>query len=328
MILKATTKAINEAAAHLKRGKLVAFPTETVYGLGADATNEQAVKAIFAAKNRPLNNPLIVHVRDLRTAKKFASFSQTALKLGKAYWPGPLTLVLPQRAESGLAKQVSGSGTTIALRIPQSKVARALLECCDFPIAAPSANRSGHVSPTRAQHVADDLGDNVALILDDGPCQWGLESTVIDVTSPNPIVLRSGAIATKTIEHMLGQSLSHEPQFPKNGELQQRSPGMLESHYAPKATLRLNARTVNKGEGLLAFGPKPLQHDGPIINLSQAADLTEAAANLYAAMRVLDQARIQTIAVMPIPDHGLGEAINDRLRRAAAPRHEYHANSR
>ena len=318
MIFKATTEAINKAAHLLRQGELVAFPTETVYGLGADATNDDAVKAIFAAKSRPNNNPLIVHVKNLAMAEEFAEFTSEAHRLATAFWPGPLTLVLAKKENTTLSPAVTPNQTTIALRIPQATIAQVLLEACDRPIAAPSANRSGHVSPTQAEHVADDLRQNVAMILDGGPCKVGIESTVINMTAPDPAVLRTGTITSEAIEKVLAQPVA-SPHMRHNDETP-LSPGLLQGHYAPDATLRLNTMNPRPDEALLAFGQPPLDHNGPLYNLSIGADLDEAAANLYAGLRILDRSGAQSIAVMPIPNHGIGEAINERLTRAAAPR--------
>ncbi len=320
MICNATPETIAKAATLLREGKLVAFPTETVYGLGADATNNNAVAAVFDAKTRPRNNPLIIHVKDVPGAKRYAEFSEEALKLANAFWPGPLTLVLPKHANTNLSDLVSPNTTTLAVRIPDGAIASALLKACNFPIAAPSANRSGHVSPTRAQHVADDLGDRVAMILDGGPCHWGVESTVLNMTSSAPIILRTGAITKERIEAALNQSVAYSSQDTTTKGAEPLSPGMTEYHYAPNATLRLGARKAEPGEAFLAFGPTEQPHDGPTFNLSEKADLIEAAANLYTALRSLDQSGLPTIAVMPIPHEGLGITINDRLKRAAAPR--------
>ncbi|MBZ0208634.1 MAG: threonylcarbamoyl-AMP synthase [Hyphomicrobium sp.] len=315
-IVKADEEAIRDAAEHLRAGRLVAFPTETVYGLGADATNGQAVAAIFAAKGRPRFNPLIVHVLDVGHAGQHARLTTLARRLIDAFWPGPLTLVLDKRPDSSLSDLVTGGLATLAVRAPDHPVARALLAELGRPLAAPSANRSGRISPTQAAHVAADLGDKVAMILDGGPTAHGLESTIIDARGEVPVQLRPGAIAVETIELVLGDRVVRgdlEPELPN-------APGQLASHYAPEAQVRLEARDVRQGEALLAFGPRVPPTDGPVINLSPAGDLTEAAANLFAALRALDASGAPAIAVMPIPDRGLGEAINDRLRRAAAPR--------
>jgi L-threonylcarbamoyladenylate synthase len=315
-IVKASDEAIRAAAEHLRAGRLVAFPTETVYGLGADATNGKAVAAIFAAKGRPRFNPLIVHVADVGQAGEHAELTVLARRLTDAFWPGPLTLVLERREGSPLSDLVTGGLTTLAVRAPDHPVARALLQAVDRPLAAPSANRSGHISPTQAAHVLADLGDKVAMILDGGPTAHGLESTVVDARGEVPVLLRPGAVTVGTIEAVLGQPLVRA----KIDAERPNAPGQLASHYAPDARLRLDATDVRDGEALLAFGADVPPARGPVINLSSAGDLTEAAANLFAALRALDASGAVAIAVMPIPDVGLGEAINDRLRRAAAPR--------
>lgn len=309
--------AIEEAGRLLRAGALVAFPTETVYGLGADATNGRAVAAIFEAKGRPRFNPLIVHVQDLAHAERIAEMPSTAQRLAAAFWPGPLTLVLRRRVEAGLSDLVSVGLDTIAVRVPAHPVAQALLKAAGCPLAAPSANRSGRVSPTTAQHVADDLGGRVAMILDGGPTAHGLESTVLDATQADAVMLlRPGAVPREPIEAVLGAPLATGA-----GEAARpASPGQLASHYAPNAALRLDATEVRPGEALLAFGAPVPSTSGPCLNLSPSGDLVEAAAGLFAALRALDRTGVKTIAVMPIPEHGLGEAINDRLRRAAAPR--------
>ncbi len=314
----ADSAAIEEAGRLIRAGALVAFPTETVYGLGADATNGRAVAAIFEAKGRPRFNPLIVHVPTLAGAEKIAVLSEAARTLADAFWPGPLTLVLKRRADAGISDLVSAGLDTLAVRVPGHPVAQALLAAADRPLAAPSANRSGRVSPTRAQHVADDLGDRVGLILDGGATVHGLESTVLDASGGDAVVLlRPGAVPRDAIEAVLGRPLADGP---ASDDAHPTSPGQLASHYAPNAALRLNARDVRPGEALLAFGSDVPATAGASINLSPTGDLIEAAAGLFAALRDLDRTGVATIAVMPIPEHGLGEAINDRLRRAAAPR--------
>jgi L-threonylcarbamoyladenylate synthase len=309
----ATADAITDAAAALRDGRLVAFPTETVYGLGADATNARAVAAIFEAKGRPRFNPLIAHVADVDDAALFALFGPHALTLATAFWPGALTLVLKKRPDCTIADLATAGLDTVALRVPSHPIARALIRAAKRPIAAPSANRSGHVSPTTAAHVEADLGDKVALILDDGPCAIGVESTVVDVSGSEPMLLRAGGVTREAIEAVLGAPLASH----LDDEEHPSSPGQLASHYAPQAAVRLHATAARPGEALLAFGPEAPPHDGPIINLSSSGDLIEAAANLFAALRQLDASGAPAIAVMPIPESGLGEAINDRLRRAA-----------
>jgi L-threonylcarbamoyladenylate synthase len=302
----ASADTVAEAARLLARGRLVAFPTETVYGLGADATNGEAVAAIFAAKGRPHFNPLIVHVADLEAARRQADFTPAAEKLAAAFWPGPLTLVLPRRADASVSLLVSAGLDTVALRIPAHPVATALLAAAGRPLAAPSANASGRITATSAVHVAQELGGKVDLILDGGATPLGLESTVIGFDGGNPVLLRPGAIAREDIEAVAG------PLARAGGKIQ--SPGQLESHYAPHARLRLNALKVEAGEALLGFGAV----DEAWLNLSPRGDLKEAAANLFSMLRDMDD-QVAAIAVSPIPETGLGEAINDRLRRAAAP---------
>ena len=309
--------AIAAAGAALERGELVAMPTETVYGLAADATNGLAVARIFAAKDRPRFNPLIVHVGSLAAAQTIARFTPMAARLAAAFWPGPLTLVLPKRPGIAIAELVTAGLDTVAIRVPAHPIAEALLAAVGKPLAAPSANRSGHVSPTSAAHVAADLGDRVAVILDAGPTPLGLESTIIGLAGEAPQLLRLGAVDRSAIEAVTGRPLS----APKHGAAP-ASPGMLAAHYAPAAKLRLEATDLRAGEALLAFGPRlPVGSERAVAirNLSETGNLTEAAANLFAALRELDGEAI-AVAVMPIPDEGLGEALNDRLRRAAAPR--------
>ncbi|MEO8651068.1 MAG: L-threonylcarbamoyladenylate synthase [Hyphomicrobiaceae bacterium] len=312
-IRPATADAIAAAADVLRAGGLVAFPTETVYGLGADATNARAVAGIFAAKRRPLFNPLIAHVADAGDVARFAILDRRAETLATAFWPGALTLVLTKSADCSIADLTTAGLDTVAVRVPSHSVARALIRAAGVPVAAPSANRSGHVSPTTAAHVEADLGDSVAMILDDGPSVVGIESTVVDLSGPQPTLLRAGGITSEAIEAILGVILARTTGHAERPS----SPGQLASHYAPRAAVRLNATTARPGEALLAFGPSTPDHDGPMINLSPTGDTIEAAANLFAALRQLDAAGVATIAVMPIPDAGLGEAINDRLRRAA-----------
>ncbi|MGQ0673432.1 MAG: L-threonylcarbamoyladenylate synthase [Hyphomicrobium sp.] len=315
-VLKAGAGTIARAGEHLCAGHLVAFPTETVYGLGADATNGRAVASIFEAKGRPHFNPLIVHVTDLAAAEQLATLTPAARRLAGAFWPGPLTLVLPRRAASGLSELVTAGLDTVAIRSPDHPVARALLAAAGRPLAAPSANRSGHVSPTLAAHVAADFPTGLAMILDGGPTAHGIESTVLDATGDTLTLLRSGATTAETIEAVTGERLARST----DNTDAPVSPGQLASHYAPRAALRLDAIDVRSGEAMLAFGPTVPSGAQAMINLSPAADLIEAAAHLFAALRALDATGVSRIAVMPIPAQGLGEAINDRLRRAAAPR--------
>lgn len=314
-VVHATEEAIAKAAQALGRGEIVAFPTETVYGLGADARDAYAVAKVFAAKERPRFNPLIVHVPDLATAEAYAVFNAKARKLAEAFWPGPLSLALPKRPDSGIADLVTAGLSTIALRAPKHPVAQALLAAAKLPIAAPSANRSGRVSPTMASHVEAELGDIPTMILDGGPCPLGLESTVLGVAGGTVVLLRLGAVPREAIEAVLGQPV---PLAKEDTEI--ASPGQLERHYAPVTPLRLGATDVRAGEALLAFGPNAPHGAIVSINLSASGDLEEAAANLFASVRRLDESGVKAIAVMPIPDRGLGEAINDRLRRAAKAR--------
>src|ERR1700743_1041520 len=305
--LPADAKGIAEAARLLRDGGLVAFPTETVYGLGADATNGEAVAAIFAAKGRPLFNPLIVHVTGLEEAQRHVEVSPRAQALAEKFWPGALTLVLPRRKNSPLSLLVSAGLDSVALRAPSHPAALALLKEDGRPVAGPSANLSGQVTATTASHVADSLGGKVDLILDAGNAILGIESTVIGFDGDRPLLLRPGAIPREEIQDLVG------PLGPPGNLIQ--SPGQLASHYAPRAGLRLNAGEIESGEVLLGFGDAP----GAKLNLSPKGDLREAAANLFAMLRELDNATGQ-IAATPIPDAGIVEAINDRLRRAAAPR--------
>jgi L-threonylcarbamoyladenylate synthase len=307
---------VDEAARLIREGELVAFPTETVYGLGGDATNERAVAKIFEAKGRPRFNPLISHVLDADEAKRLVQWNETADRLAARFWPGPLTLVLPRTRNSPIALLATAGLDTAAVRAPAHPVAQALIGAAGRPIAAPSANRSGTVSPTRAEHVAQSLGDRVTLILDGGPCEVGLESTVLDLTTATPTLLRPGGITREAIEAAIG-SVALSDAIP-SGEAALKSPGQLASHYAPGRPVRLNATSVAADEGLLAFGPRPPAGARSMLNLSPGGDLTEAAANLFAHLRALDRPDVARIAVMPIPETGLGLAINDRLRRAAA----------
>ncbi|MHA6263349.1 L-threonylcarbamoyladenylate synthase [Arenibacterium sp. CAU 1754] len=308
LILSTDPADLEQAAALLRAGELVAFPTETVYGLGADARNDLAVSSIFAAKDRPTFNPLIVHVPDAETAQRYVQWSATAQQLAEAFWPGALTLVLPLRQDHGIASLVTAGLDTLAVRVPSHRAAQALLSTFDGPIAAPSANRSGRISPTTAAHVLAGLGDRVAAIVDDGPCPVGLESTIVGLDG-TPTLLRPGGLASEEIEAVLGRSLEVRQ---TNATL--TAPGQMLSHYAPEAALRLNAERAKPGELLLGFGPMDCD-----LNLSVSGDLSEAAANLFHHLHQLDDLK-RPIAVAPIPDHGLGRAINDRLRRAAAPR--------
>lgn len=302
-----------DAAAILQGGGLVVFPTETVYGLGADATNGIAVAAIFAAKGRPRFNPLIVHVKDAEQASEFVEFSPDAQALAEAFWPGPLTLVLPRKNGCRLSPLVSAGLPTVAVRAPSNQIAQNLIAEAGLPIAGPSANPSGKVSATTVELVQSGLGGKVDMILDGGNTQIGVESTVIGFVQRKPVLLRPGGTPREAVEKIVGPLAA-----PQSGVIS--SPGQMSSHYAPRALVRLNAAVIEPGEGLLAFGPVPLPTDGPVLNLSPVGNLAEAAANLFAMLYELDGLGVRRIAVMPVPMEGLGEAINDRLKRAGAPR--------
>ena len=304
------TKDPKLATAALKAGKLVAFATETVYGLGADATSDRAVARVFAAKGRPRFNPLIVHVASLDRAVRIGEFNQAALRLAEKFWPGPLTLVVPAKQGAGISPLVSAGLDTIAIRVPAHQTAAALLDNFAGPVAAPSANRSGHISPTRPEHVISSLGGKVDVLLEGGSCRIGLESTIIACLDQTPVILRQGGISPEAT----GLALT-----PANPE-RPASPGQLESHYAPSVPVRINAASARSSEALLAFGGDVPDHTGPLLNLSESGDVAEAAANLFAMLHTLDASGANAIAVMPVPETGLGIAINDRLRRAAAAR--------
>ncbi len=313
--LRLRSSDLDEAARLIRAGDLVAFPTETVYGLGGDATNGRAVAAIFAAKERPRINPLIVHVADAAAAEALARFDSRARTLAARFWPGPLSLVLTRRADCPVSPLACAGLDTVALRVPAQEMAQRLIRAAATPIAAPSANRSGRVSPTTADHVAAELDGRIAAILDGGPCRVGIESTVLDLSGGTARLLRPGGVAVEAIEAAIGPvARERDPSGPL------RSPGMLESHYAPSLPLRLEATSVAADEALVAFGRDVPRGAACVVSLSDARDLAEAAANLFAALRALDRAEYRAIAVMPIPEEGLGLAINDRLRRAAAPR--------
>ncbi|WP_316861369.1 L-threonylcarbamoyladenylate synthase [uncultured Cohaesibacter sp.] len=301
----------------LVKGGLVAVPTETVYGLAADATNAEAIARIYAAKNRPSFNPLISHLPSLAAATQHGIFNADALALAKAFWPGPMTLVVAKRADSPIAALTSAGLDTVALRVPDAPLMRALAYATGKPLAAPSANRSGRVSPTTAEHVREELSDRIDLIADLGPCKVGVESSVILCVDDAPAtLLRPGGLSTRAIEAILKRPLARAGTNDKTPS----SPGMTSSHYAPSVPVRLNAVKVEAGEALIAFGPAlPENADRAVdmINLSETGDSFEAAQKLFAAMRTLDRPDVRGIAVAPIPNEGLGEAINDRLRRAA-----------
>jgi len=320
---------IHKAAALLKEGRLVAFPTETVYGLGGNALSDDAVADIYEAKGRPDFNPLIVHVRSLEEANLYIEWGEQALALARHFWPGPLTMVLPRKPDCKLSLLVSAGLDTVAIRMPAHPLAQALLHEAQLPVAAPSANRSGRISPTEASHVHEELGDRIAMILDGGPCSVGIESTVVDMTGPVPVILRPGSVT----EEQLSEIICHPalvagspikwmemPQQVRHDRI--KSPGMLASHYAPSHPMRLHAVDVKSDEALLAFGAPVPMGTLMVENLSPHGDLREAAANLFRMLRRLDATQARTIAVMPIPEEGLGIAINDRLRRAAATNKE------
>jgi L-threonylcarbamoyladenylate synthase len=331
VVARASAATVERAKSALSAGQLVAFPTETVYGLGADATNDRAVASLYAAKERPTFNPLIAHVADLAAARRLAQFDAEAFRLAEAFWPGPLTLVLPKLRGCPVGQLATAGLDTIAVRVPNHPVARDILAAFGKPVVAPSANRSGRVSPTSAKHVQADLDGRIDLIVDGGASPLGLESTIL-ACGGRTVLLRPGAIPRATVERHLGRDIAIAP-LPSSaggggkggadGGGRPVAPGMLVSHYAPRAHLRMNAVTVAPGEALLAFGATLPQHAGAaptILNLSARGELVEAAANLFSYLRQLDGAGVDSIAVMPIPDEGLGEAINDRLRHAAAPR--------
>ncbi|MBA4130330.1 MAG: threonylcarbamoyl-AMP synthase [Hyphomicrobium sp.] len=314
-LVAASDTSIADAGRVIREGGLVAFPTETVYGLGADATNGEAVAAIFAAKGRPSFNPLIVHVPDLAAAVALGVFSDEARALAVQFWPGPLTLVVKRRAGCPVADLATAGLDTVALRVPDHSVAQQVLRAAGRPLAAPSANWSGHVSPTLARHVDEDLGDRVAMILDGGATVHGVESTVVDASGDGLALLRPGSVTADDIARVLGHPIARGAAVADAPV----SPGQLASHYAPKARLRLEAAAARDGEALLAFG-RAAPSTGFVINLSPSGDLAEAAAHLFSALRAFDAAGSREVAVMPIPEAGLGVAINDRLCRAAAPR--------
>lgn len=311
-------KDIRKAASIIRKGGLVAMPTETVYGLAADATNDQAVAKIFEAKGRPQFNPLIIHVAGLDMAQRYVETPALAKRLAAEFWPGPLTMVLPRKSDSEVSLLVSAGLDTIAVRAPKHDIAQSLINAADRPLAAPSANRSGAISPTRPEHVKESLGEKVDMIIDGGPCPVGLESTIIKIDGEEVTLLRPGGLAREDIERFLGKPIKSAPRQDKP-----QAPGMLESHYAPKAPLRRDVAEPDENEAFLAFGWQNKNYPHTM-NLSESRDLTEAAANLFAYLRALDELcaaySLSGIAAAPIPNEGLGEAINDRLKRAAAPR--------
>ena len=318
-ILPADAVAVAKAAACLAEGGLVAFPTETVYGLGADATNADAIARLYEAKGRPLFNPLIATVGSFAAAQRIARFDATATALAQAFWPGPLTLVLPKTSSCAVADLATAGLDTVAVRLPIHGIARSILDAFGGPVVAPSANLSGHVSPTSAEHVASDLAGRIDLIIDGGPVAIGVESTIVGCFD-TPMLLRPGGLPREAIERVLGQNLARPPQDWASETSQPLAPGMLASHYAPRTKMRIDATEVRAGETLLAFGPERvagMEQALAVMNLSERADLNEAATHLFSYLRALDSKGASAIAVAPVPHHGLGEAINDRLRRAA-----------
>lgn len=312
-----TAEGIRRAADLLREGRLVAFPTETVYGLGADARNDRAVARIFEAKGRPRFNPLIVHLPDIDAVARVAALGDAAERLAVAFWPGPLTLVLPLREDAGISPLVSAGLSTVAIRVPAHPLAQALLRAFGGPVAAPSANPSGRISPTRAEHVLAGLGGRIAAVLDGGACPVGVESTIVDVTgSGAPRLLRPGGLPLEALEDCLGGPVAPAPPPAENAPT---APGQLASHYAPRGAVRLNTGAPAEAEVFIGFGPG---QEGADFNLSPTGDLVEAAANLFHMLHAADALAGPggSIAIAPVPDHGLGRAINDRLRRAAAPR--------
>lgn len=319
---KAIEGAIVAAAGALRRGDLVAIPTETVYGLAADATNATAVAGIYAAKGRPSFNPLIAHVSDRAMADRHGIFDAMSARLADAFWPGPLTLVVPKHPTSDVADLVTAGLDTLALRMPQTNATLDLIRAFGRPIAAPSANRSGGISPTSAADVVAELGDKVSVILDNGPSPVGVESTIVMIDGDVPRLLRPGGVPRGAIEAVVGRPLI----APAGGDTNDQNPiapGMLTSHYAPNALVRLDSVEVGPGEAWLGFGPSAPPGLGQAVasaNLSPSGDLVEAAANLFRLLRSLDRSGAKTIAIAPIPGDEMGEAIRDRLIRAAAPR--------
>lgn len=322
MIKAANSKSIEEAAEFLRGGGLVGMPTETVYGLAANALDGDAVAKIFEAKGRPSFNPLIIHVPDIAAAGQYVEVNETAESLANSFWPGPLTMVLPRKKGGGISELASAGLDTLAIRVPAHAAALALLKASGLPLAAPSANSSGSLSPTTPAHVHDQLGASVDMILAAGACKVGLESTVIDLSAGVPEILRPGGVTAEQIADVLGTDIGYAESSDEDPKSKVKSPGMLLKHYAPNIPVRLNAVDVKDGEALLAFGatkfmvPKDFPEDC-LRNLSEGQDLHEAAANLFAMLKDLDQSGAQAIAVMAIPQDGIGVAINDRLARAA-----------
>lgn len=321
-ILAAGDAAVAAAARALAEGGLVAFPTETVYGLGADAANADAVARLYEAKGRPSFNPLIAHVGDIEAARRIGRFNALATTLAEAFWPGPLTMVLPKTGDCAVADLATAGLETVAIRVPAHKVALDILRAFGGPVVAPSANLSGHVSPTTAAHVLGDLAGRIDLIVDGGAVAVGVESTIVGCFDA-PILLRPGGLPREEIERVLGRRLVQPPEDAASDSGQPLAPGMLASHYAPRTRVRLKAGRIEAGEALLAFGPAAIQGAETavaVMNLSARGDLAEAATHLFGYLRTLDTKGARAIAVMAIPHHGLGEAINDRLRRAAVGR--------
>lgn len=326
-IVNATDQSIKEAARIIKAGGLAAFPTETVYGLGANALDGRAVAKIFAAKGRPQFNPLITHFADIEPIGDYAKMEETANILAHHFWPGPLTMIVPRKEGCAISQLVSAGLPTLAVRVPSHRVARDLINAAGVPICAPSANISGTLSPTTPEHVAESLGDKADIILAGGLCEGGLESTVVDLSAQEPVILRPGLITAEDISSVLERNVSYD--FGEGKEI--KSPGQILKHYAPSISMRMNAIDLAPGEALLAFGPDKFMgiksggaaKDLPETqrrNLSEKGDLYEAAANLFAMLHALDRPEHSGIAVMAVPDEGLGVAINDRLKRAASSR--------
>jgi L-threonylcarbamoyladenylate synthase len=321
-IRPASPPAIAAAARCLADGGLVAFPTETVYGLGADASNATAVARLYQAKGRPAFNPLIAHASDIEAARKIAAFDPLAIALAEAFWPGPLTLVLPKAKDCPVADLATAGLETVAIRVPAHPLAQEILRAFGGAVVAPSANLSGHVSPTTAAHVQGDLAGRIDLIIDGGPVEVGVESTIVGCFEA-PVLLRPGGLPRDAIERLLGRALKQPPENSDGDADRPLAPGMLASHYAPRTRVRINAERLEPGEALLAFGPDAMpgiDATTVMMNLSGGGDLNEAAANLFGYLRALDSKGARAIAVMKVPHHGLGEAINDRLRRAAVGR--------
>lgn len=299
----------------LKADQAIAMPTETVYGLAANATSDEAVSNIYKVKGRPAFNPLIIHIASKEDASKYAILNDHSKTLMAHFWPGPLTLILPQSKDSPLSKLATAELETIALRCPAHPVAQKLLSQLPFPLAAPSANKSGTISPTKAEHVHESLGDKIDIILAGGKAEIGLESTILDLSTDTPKILRPGSVLKEDIEAIIGPLTDHQ-----KSEATIKAPGMLKSHYAPTIPIRLNVETPKDDEAFLCFGPQLINYGDRCLNLSETGDLEEAAANLFSMLHQLDDPKYKAIAVMPIPNFGIGIAINDRLARAAAPK--------